>query len=139
MKNGKIRTYPIKSLTIFLAIAFVVSTAMVVVFALPFMNSEMWVIRILVWVFCGIFAIASLIVLVYQLFFYVEIKNECFYKHFLFGYKKIPIKEIERIRNIDGFYYIYVNNRKIAYFAANTKESQEMIVYLEKAHVKIDW
>jgi hypothetical protein len=57
----------------------------------------------------------------------------------LFGYKKIPINEIERIRNIDGFYYIYVNNRKIAYFAANTKESQEMIVYLEKAHVKIDW
>ena len=139
MKNGRLRTYPIKSLTIFLAICFVVSTAMVVLFAMPFMNNELWVIRILVWIFCGIFSIASLIVLVYQLFFYVEIKDNCFIKHYLFGKKKIPFSKIDKVTNLDGFYVIYSKNKKEASFAGNTKEGQEIIVFLERMHVNIEW
>ena len=139
MKNGRIRTYPIKSLTIFLAITFVVSTGMVVLFSLPFMKNELWVIRILVWVFCGIFAVASLIVLIYQLFFYVEVRNDCFIKHFLFGKKKITLSRIDRVANNDGFYIIYKDGKKFASFVGNTKEGQEIIVFLERMHVKIDW
>ena len=139
MKNGKLRTYPIKSLTIFVAVVFVVSTAMIVLFAMPFMNNELWVIRILVWVMCGIFSIASLIILIYQLFFYIEIKNNCFYKHFLFGFKKIELKKINKIINQDGFYTIIYNGKKFASFASNTNESQQIIVYLERNGVKIDW
>ncbi len=139
MKNGRIRTYPIKSLTIFLAICFVASTAMVVLFSLPFMQKEIWVIKILVWVFCGIFAVASLIVLIYQLFFYVEVREGVFIKHFLFGKKSIPFNKIDKVLNNDGFYIIYSNGKKEASFVGNTKEGQEIIVFLERMHVKIEW
>ena len=139
MKQGKLRTYPIKSLTIFVAICFVVSTAMIVLFAMPFMNGELWVIRILVWVMCGIFAIASFIILIYQLFFFIEVKNGCFYKFFPFGYKKVELKKIDKILNKDGFYTIIVNGKRFTSFASNTKESQAIIVFLERSGVKIDW
>ncbi len=139
IKQGKLRTYPIKSLTIFVAICFVISVAMIVLFALPFMANELWVVRILVWVMCGIFAVASGIILIYQLFFYIEIKNGCFYKHFPFGYKKIELKKIEKILNKDGFYTILYKGKKFASFASNTSESQQIIVYLERSGVKIDW
>ena len=139
MKNGKIRTYPIKSLTIFLTICFVVSIGMIVLFFMPFMKNELWVIKILVWIFCGMFAIASLIVLVYQLFFYIEVTSEYFINHIFFFKKKIKLKDIQKIKNVEGFYEVYVNNRKITTFATNTKESQEIIVFLERNGVKIDW
>ena len=139
MKNGRIRTYPIKSLTIFLAICFVVSVGMIVLFLMPFMQNEILIIRILVWVFCGLFAIASLIVLCNQLFFFVEVNSEYFIKHIFFIKKKIKLKDIRRIKNNDGFYEVYQENRKVAVFASNTKESQEIIVFLERNGVKVDW
>ena len=92
--TNRIRTYPIKSLVIFLSICFVVSTGMLVLFALPFMQSEMWVIKILVWVLCSVFSLASLVVLIQQLFFYIEVRDEVFIKKFIFGSHKIPFKQI---------------------------------------------
>lgn len=139
MKNGKIRTYPIKSLTIFLSICFVVSVGMIVLFSLPFMAKEQWIIRILIWVFCSIFALASGIVLFNQLFYYVEVKEDVFIKHEFLIKKKVKFQNIQRIKNVDGFYEIYVNNRRFASFTANTFEAQQMIVYMEKNKVKIDW
>ena len=139
IKQGKLRTYPIKSLTIFVAVCFVVSVAMIVLFAMPFMNNELWVIRILVWVVCGIFTIASFIMLIYELFFFIEVKDGYFYKYFLLGRKKVKLKDIDRILNKEGFYTIIVKGRKFASFASNTKESQMIIVFLERAGVKIDW
>ena len=137
--TNRIRTYPIKSLVIFLSICFVVSTGMLVLFALPFMQSEMWVIKILVWVLCSVFSLASLVVLIQQLFFYIEVRDEVFIKHFIFGSHKIPFKQIEHISNANGFYTIYVKGKRIVSFATNTTEGTEMIVYLEKHGVKIDW
>ena len=139
MKNGRIRTYPIKSLTIFLTVCFLTSVGMIVLFSLPFMQNELWVIRILVWVFCGIFAGASLIVLIYQLFFYIEVKDEYFIKHFLFGWKKIKLKDIDKLTNKEGFYTVIVKGKREASFATNTKEATQIIVFLERNGVKIDW
>ena len=139
MKQGKLRTYPIKSLTIFLTVCFVVSVAMIVLFSLPFMKSEQWVIRILIWVFCGIFAVASLIVLCNQLFFYIEVKDGYFIKHIFFFKKKILLKNITKIKNKDGFYDVMVNGNKFASFAGNTQQAQQIIVFLERNGVKIDW
>ena len=99
----------------------------------------MWVIRILVWVLCPIFSIASLIVLIHQLFFYVEVRDDYFIKHFLFGSHKIPLRKIDKLVNNDGFYDIYVDTRKLASFPTNTKEAQQMVLYFEKKGVKIDW
>ena len=133
----KIRTYPIKSLTIFLAICFVVSLAMVILFI--FLKHEEWVIRILIFIFCGLFTVASGIVLVYQIFYHVGVDEKYFYKYFIFGHHKIPLKRIEKITNRDGFYIIYVEGKRVSSFAGNTKEGQQMIIFLEKAGVKIEW
>ena len=137
MSKSVIRTYPIKSLTIFLAITFVVSLSMVIGFI--FFKDEMWVIRILVWVLCGLFTIASGIVLVNQLFFHVGVDDKYFYRYFIFGKHSIPLNKIERIANDDGFYTVYVRGKKVVSFATNTKEAQQMIVFLEQKGVKIDW
>lgn len=99
----------------------------------------MWVIKILVWVLCSIFSLASLIVLIQQLFFWIEVRDDVFIQHNLLGAHKIPFKKIEHITNKDGFYTIYVQGKKITSFATNTKEGTEIIVYLEKHGVKIDW
>ncbi len=136
-KPRRLRTYPIKSLTIFVAICFVVSLAMVILFA--FLNKEEWVIRILVFIFCGLFTVASAIILIYQLFFYVSVDEENFYRHVMFGKHTIPLKKIERIINRDGFYEVVVKGRKITSFSTNTKEGQQIIVFLERKGVKIDW
>ena len=79
MKKPIYRTYPIKSLTIFLAIAFLTSLSMIILFA--FLHDEMWIIRILVWVLCGLFTVASGIVLVNQLFFHVGVDEENLYRY----------------------------------------------------------
>ena len=134
---NSVRTYPIKGLVIFMAIAFTMSVGMIVLMA--FMKDENIVIRVLVWVLCGMFAIASGIMLVQQLLFYVEVDDEYFIKHFMFSKNKIAFRRIDKLVNHDGFYDIYVDGKKISSIAANTKESQQMIVIMEKKGVKIDW
>lgn len=136
-KNNRLRTYPIKSLTIFLAVAFVVSLSMVILFI--FLKNEPWLIRIIIFIFCGLFTIASAIVLVYQLMFYVAVDDEYFYRYVLLTPTRIPLKKITKVNNRDGFYEIYVGDKKMASFAGNTKEGQQIIVFLERKGVKIDW
>ena len=136
-KKNRIRTYPIKSLTIFLSICFVVSLAMVILFI--FLKNEEWVIRILVFIFCSLFAVASAIVLVQQTMFYVAVDDEYFYKYVMLTPNKIPLSKIQKIANRDGFYDIYVNNKKIASFVGNTKEGEQIIIFLERKGIKIDW
>lgn len=137
VKEERIKTHPIWGLVIFLAIAFAVSLGMIIL--MIFLKDEMWVIRIVTWVVCSIFVVASGIMLVQQLFFSIEVRGEYFIKHVLFSSYRIPLKKIDKIVNKEGFYDIYVEGRKIVSFATNTKESQEMIIYLEKHGVKIDW
>ncbi len=137
MKKELIRTYPIKSLTIFLAISFVVSLTMLILFI--FLKDEPWVIRILVFVCCGLFVFASGFMLVNQLCFYTAVDEEHLIKHFIFGKHTIPLRKIEKITNSDGFYTVFVQGKKITTFATNTKEGTEIIVFLEKKGVKIEW
>ena len=136
-KKNRIRTYPIKSLTIFLSVAFVVSLAMVILFI--FLKHEEWIIRILIFIFCGLFTIASAIVLVHQTMFYVAVDDEYFYRYAFLTPTRISLSKIDKVINNDGFYIIVVNGKKMASFAGNTKEGQQIIVFLERKGVKIDW
>ena len=77
--------------------------------------------------------------LINQLLFYVGVDEENFYKHAFFTKHTIPLKKIEKVTNVDGFYNVYVQGKKICYFATNTKEGAEIIVFLEKKGVKIEW
>lgn len=134
---NSVRTYPIKGLVIFLSIAFVMSLGMIILMA--FLSDENIVIRFLVWILCGLFVFASGFMLVQQLLFYVEVDDEYFIKHVMFTRIKVPFKRIEKLVNHDGFYDIYVDGKKFSSIAANTKESQQMIVIMEQKGVKIDW
>lgn len=134
---NSVRTYPIKGLVIFLSIAFVMSLGMIILMA--FLSDENIVIRFLVWILCGLFVFASAFMLVQQLLFYVEVDDEYFIKHIMFTRIKVPFKRIEKLVNHDGFYDIYVDGKKFSSIAANTKESQQMIVIMEQKGVKIDW
>ena len=136
-KNGNVRTYPIKNLVIFLSVAFLVSSGMIVLMA--FLQDEMMVIRVLVWILCGAFVLASGFMLCQQLLFYIEVDDQHFIKHIMFSKIKIPYKSINRVRNEDGFYVVYVKDKKIASFATNTPESQQIILIMEQKGVKIDW
>ena len=104
--NNRIRTYPIKSLVIFLSICFVVSTGMLVLFSLPFMESEMWVIKILVWVLCSIFSLASLIVLIQQLFFWIEVRDDVFIQHNL-------LSSFEYLKSFAGLFIFDSYSREV--------------------------
>ena len=77
--------------------------------------------------------------LINQLLFYVGVDEENFYKHAFFAKHTIPLKKIDQIVNKDGFYNVYVQGKKICYFATNTKEGAAIIVFLEKKGVKIEW
>ena len=134
---NSIRTYPIRNLVIFMAIAFLISVGMIIL--MIFLQDEMMVIRVLVWILCGIFTIASGIILIQQLCFYIEVDDEYFIKHVMFTKEKIAFKRIEKLVNHDGFYDIYVDKKKISSIPTNTKESQQIIVIMEKKGVKIDW
>ena len=120
-----------------MAICFFVSLGAIIGFI--FYKDEWILIRVLIWIFCSIFLVASGIILVQQLTCYIEVTDEYLIKHFLLAKTKIPFKKINRIINQNGFYDIYVDNKKIAYFSADTKEAQEIILFLEKKQVRIDW
>ena len=136
-RNTLVRTYPIKGLVIFMAVAFLMSVGMIIFMA--FMKDENIVIRILTWILCSAFALASGFMLCQQLLFYVELDDEYFIKHAFFSKYKIAYKRIDKLVNKDGFYDIYVDGKKISSIATNTKESQQIVLIMEKKGVKIDW
>ena len=136
-KNGSVRTYPIKGLVIFLLVAFLMSTGLIILMA--FMSDENIVIRILVFIVCGLFVFASGFMLCQQLLFYVEVDENYFIKHAFFSKFKIAYKRIDKLVNNNGFYDVYVDGKKISSIPANTKESQQILLIMEKKGVKIDW
>lgn len=133
----RIRTYPIKGLLIFLIITFVVSLAAVIYFIIA--QDDVFVVRLLVWIFCGAFTIISLIVMCDQIFNYIEVRDEKFISHKFLSKKIVDINNIQRIRNEDNVFNVYVDNQKITSFYSYSKEAQEILVYLDKMHVQIDW
>lgn len=136
-RNSLVRTYPIKGLVVFLSVAFFMSAGMIILMA--FLKDENIVIRILVWILCSAFVLASGVMLAQQLLFYVELDEEYFIKHAFFSKFKIAYKRIDKLVNKDGFYDIYVDGKKISSIATNTKEAQQIILIMEKKGVKIDW
>ena len=133
----RIRTYPIKGLLIFLIITFVVSLAAVIYFIIA--QDDVFVVRLLVWIFCGAFTIISLIVMCDQIFNYIEVRDDKLISHKFLTKKIVNIKNIERIVNEDNVSNVYVDNQKVFYFFTFSKEAQEILVYLDKMHVRIDW
>ena len=54
-------------------------------------------------------------------------------------YNGTPLPEQQHIDKSAMMYEIYVKGKRVASFAGNTTEGQQIIVFLEKKGVKIEW
>ena len=130
------RTYPSKGFVIALIVTFVVSIAMFIGFI--FIQESLWF-KVFVMIFFGIFIVGSLIVLLDQTTHYVEVSGNDFIKHLLFIKKKISIDDIVKIELKNGFFEVYVKDKKFTYFSSDTNDGKKIIKYLDSKRVNIKW
>ena len=132
-----LRTRPIKKLCICVACIVAVSLGLCIGFI--FMPNEQIVIRVIVWIMCGLFTVLGTVLLIDQLFNYVEVKDQVFIKHMFLTKHVIPFEKIKSVKSEDGFYVVYIGKKKVCTFAGDTKEANAIVSYMDKNHVKIDW
>jgi hypothetical protein len=134
MKKKKLRTYPIKGLLIFLAVDIVVSLAVLGYFIY---DRSVIIIAILVYIFAGLFSVIGIVVLLDQLFHYVEVKNNCLINRILFLKKVLPFEKIKKIVLVDEMYIIYSKKKRFCVMPSHIKGSNEIILYLESHGVSL--
>lgn len=134
MGEKKLRTQPIKGLIIFLAIDIVVSMIALGYFIYDVSNLF---ISILVYIFGGMFLIIGVIVLLDQLFHYVEVKNECLINHILWKKFILPFDRIKKVILLDEMYYVYSKKKRFCVMPSHVKGSNEIIIYLERHGISL--
>ena len=102
--QSDIRTYPSKGLIIFLLIVIAFSIGAIVLTALLLLKDNL-ALSIILWLFCGVFLVLSLIVLLFEAINYLSLdeNNKQLIIHKFLIKKKIPANEISGIENNEGF------------------------------------
>ena len=131
---NRYRTRPIKGLLIFLPIVILMSTAMILLFALTKQNI---VVSILVYVFCGAFIVLSLIVLLDQLFHYTELQGDILINQIIFVRKKVKVENITKIVFKDEMYLVFVGKKQFCVISSRVSGGNEIIVALERQGVRM--
>lgn len=134
MKKRKLRTYPIKGLVIFLIVDIVISLAALGYFIWDRSNL---LIAILVYIFAGLFAIIGIVVLLDQLFHYIEVKNDCLINRILWIKNVLPLDKIKKVVLIDEMYIIYSKKKRFCSMPSHIKGSNEIILYLERKGISL--
>ena len=136
--NREIRTYPSKGLIIFLSVVIFASLAMSVV---NYFVVDNLALKITLWVFFAVFFILSLVVLLNEAIIYLSFNedNKELIIHKFIIKKKIPLKEISRIDNNNGFYVFLKDNQEIYRVGTQVTGVNTLIVKLEKCGIKIKW
>lgn len=134
MKKQKLRTYPIKGLVIFLIVDIVISLATLGYFIWDRSNL---LIAILVYIFGGLFAIIGIVVLLDQLFHYVEVKNDCLINRILWIKNVLPFDKIKKVILIDEMYIIYSKKKRFCSMPSHIQGSNEIILYLERKGISL--
>ena len=129
---NKYRTKPIKGLLIALSIVIVISSAVIVLFALTKQNI---VISIMVYIFCGVFVLLSLIMLIDQLFHYTELNGDTLINNIVFVRKKVKVANISKIILKDEMYLVFVGKKQFCVISTRIKGGNEIIVALERQGV----
>ena len=129
---NKYRTKPIKGLLIALSIVIVISSAVIVLFALTKQNI---VISIMVYIFCGAFILLSLIMLIDQLFHYTELNGDTLINNIVFVRKKVKVANISKIILKDEMYLVFVGKKQFCVISTRIKGGNEIIVALERQGV----
>ena len=133
-----IRTYPSKALIIFLASVIVLSAGIVVG---AFFLIDNLALKIVLSIFCAIFFVLSLIVLFNEALNYISLDKQkrvvCIHK--FLRKTSVPLNELSRIENIEGFYVFRTGEKELYRLGTNVTGVNELIVQLERCGINIKW
>ena len=137
-QNDEIRTYPSKGLILFLSGVILFATLGIV--GLIFLVDNM-ALKIVLIIFCAIFIVLSLIVLLMEGINYLSIDedNKQLIIHKFMIKKKIPLNEISRIENSEGFYIFSKGKKELYRVGVNVNGANTLVVRLERWGIKIQW
>lgn len=92
----------------------------------------------MVYIFCGIFILLGLIMLLDQLFHYTELKGNILINQIIFVRKKIEVDKISKIIFKDEMYIVFVGKKQFCVISSRIRGGNEIIVALERQgiHVK---
>ena len=131
---NKIRSGVSKPLIIFLSVMIVVCSGIAVMVSL--LPSELHM-RIIGWALCGFFGIVALVILIDHLFDYVYVEKDSITKVLVFTKKSAKIREITKIRHIEGYYEIFINRKKFTTLSDRDPATTKMFFQFEKMGVDI--
>lgn len=136
--NNQIRTYPAKGLIIFLSAVIVLSLLMSVG---CYFLVDVLALRIFLWVFFAIFFVLSLIVLLKEAINYLSLdtQTEELIIHRFLNKRKVPLKDISRIENNNGFYVFLKGKKELYRLGTEVTGVNTLIIHLEKRGIKIQW
>lgn len=133
-----IRTYPSKALIIFLASVIVLSAGVVVG---AFFLIDNLALKIVLSIFCAIFFVLSFIVLFNEALNYISLDKQkrvvCIHK--FLRKISVPLNELSRIENIEGFYVFRTGEKELYRLGTNVTGVNELIVQLERCGINIKW
>lgn len=136
--NNEYRTYPSKGLILFLS--GVIFFAALIIVGVAFLVDNL-ALKIVLIIFSSIFIILSLIVLLNEAVNYLSLDevNHSLIIHKLIIKKKIPLNEISRIENKEGFYIISKGKKELYRVGTNVTGVNTLIVQLERCGINIKW
>ena len=137
-KENLLRTYPPKGLIIFLSVVIIFSILMSVG---VFFLIDNLALKIVLWIFFGIFLILCLVVLLFEAINYLSLDetNNLLIIHKFLHQQKIPLTDISRIENNNGFYVISKGHKEVYRIGTEVNGVSTLIVVLEKRGIKIKW
>lgn len=135
--SNKIRTRIPTSILIFLLADIVLCGGLIVYGAL--VNTELLIIRILIFVMCGIFFAVGLIQLLAETLNFIVVSEEGVVINKWLVRTKLSFDKISYVENKDDQYNIFVKQRKFYTFSSRAKKASEIIAFLERHGVEIKW
>ena len=97
--------------------------------------------KIVIWIFCAIFFVLSIIVLINEAILYLSVsKNEdCLVLHKFLRNKKIKFSELTSVENKEGYYVFLHGEKEIHRIGTSVNGISPLMVELERRGIKIKW
>ena len=135
IKHNKIKTDKHFKFQLAMLVVLLVSIGMIIFFIF---NKEIPVVRITVFIMCGLFVVLSIIMLVYLNFYYIEVnEQDDITSHKLFSKKTIKIYEIDWYNNKDGLIILIHNGKVFGSFDQTDSNFAIIMNLLEKNKVPL--
>ena len=136
--SAVVRTYPSKALIIFLLSVITLSIGICVG---VYFIKEVLALKIVIWLFCSIFIVLSIVVLFGEALSYLSIseEKESLVIHKFLRKKIVKFSAIKSVENKDG-YYVFMDKHKEFYrIGTNASGVNALMIDLEKRGIKIKW